>query len=193
MMAVANDSSLGGGPEDRLTAEFARYLFDQGLSPLSEPMTGGLQPDLLDPAARFYVEAKQYDSGARGDIVKAIAQVMDTVGRLRGGQYEVEEAFCVIFRRKGPYYDLPNTLRTHNYRLHLVLVDLASADEAGRRQREKPVVIGAAEFLAAETELKCGWALSNRRRRWHVLRRALPRLRRRRACRSNSSSRRAST
>ena len=51
MTAVANDKSLGGGPEDRLTAEFARYLFDQGLSPLSKPMAGGLQPDLLDPAS----------------------------------------------------------------------------------------------------------------------------------------------
>ena len=84
MRAVADDKSLGGGPEDRLTAEFARYLFDQGLSPLSKPMAGGLQPDLLDPAARFYVEAKQYDSSARRDIVKAVAQVMDTVGRLVG-------------------------------------------------------------------------------------------------------------
>jgi hypothetical protein len=156
MTAVADDRSLGGGPEDRLTAEFARYLFDQGLSPLSKPMTGGLQPDLLDPAARFYVEAKQYDSSARGDIVKAVAQVMDTVGRLRGGQYEVEEAFCIIFRRSGPYYDLPNTLRTHSYRLHLVLVDLASADESGRRQREKPVVINAAEFFAAEAKPSAG-------------------------------------
>ena len=156
MRAVADDKSLGGGPEDRLTAEFARYLFDQGLSPLSKPMAGGLQPDLLDPAARFYVEAKQYDSNARRDIVKAVAQVMDTVGRLVGSQYEVEEAFCVVFRRSGPYYDLPHTLRTHSYRLNLVLVDLAPPAEAGRRQREKPAVIEAAEFFAAEAELNGG-------------------------------------
>jgi hypothetical protein len=78
---------------------------------------------------------------------------MDTVGRLRGSEYEVEEAFCVIFRRKGPYYDLPSELRTHRYRLHLVLVDLAPADETGRRQKDKPVVIEAAEFFAAEAEL----------------------------------------
>jgi hypothetical protein len=97
----SRDRTLGGGPEDRLPAEFARYLFDQGLSPLSKPMTGGLQPDLLDPAARFYVEAKQYDSSARGDIVSAVAQVMDTVGRLRGSQYEVDEAFRAVFRRRG--------------------------------------------------------------------------------------------
>jgi hypothetical protein len=158
MAAVAEDKALGGGPEDRLTAEFARYLFDQGLAPLSKPMTGGLQPDLLDPAARFYVEAKQYDSSARGDIIKAVAQVMDTVGRLRGSEYQVDEAFCVVFRRTGPYYDLPSELRTHHYRLHLVLVDLAPADEAGRRQKDKPAVIEAAEFFAAAADLDTGAA-----------------------------------
>jgi hypothetical protein len=102
MAAVADNADLGGGPEDRLTAEFARYLFDQGLSPLSKPMTGGLQPDLLDPAARFYVEAKQYNDSARSDLVKAVAQVMDTVGRLRGSQYAVDEAFCVGLPAQGP-------------------------------------------------------------------------------------------
>jgi hypothetical protein len=123
------------------------------MSPLSKPMTGGLQPDLLDPAARFYVEAKQYESSGRGDIVKAVAQVMDTVGRLRGSQYELDEAFCVVFRRNGPYYDLPDTMHTQSYRLHLVLVDLAPSDETGRRQREKPSPIDATEFFAAEAEL----------------------------------------
>jgi hypothetical protein len=139
---------LTGGPEDRLTAEFARYLFDQGLSPLTKPLAGGLQPDLLDPLASFYVEAKQYDSSARGDIVKGVAQVLDTVGRLRGGPYAVEEAFCVIFRRGGAYYDLPRVLRTETFTVHLVLVDVAPAVEAGRRQTATPVRIPADEFIA---------------------------------------------
>jgi hypothetical protein len=107
----------------------------------------------LDPAARFYVEAKQYDGNARRDIVMAVAQVMDTVGRLRGGQYELDAAFCVIFRRGGTYYDLPAELRTERFRLHLVLVDLAAPVESGRRQRNKPSVIPASEFFAAEAEL----------------------------------------
>jgi hypothetical protein len=36
MLAVADDDRLPGGPEDRLTSEFARYLFDAGLSPLTK-------------------------------------------------------------------------------------------------------------------------------------------------------------
>ena len=150
MLAVADDDRLAGGPEDRLTGEFARYLFDAGLSPLTKPLAGGLQPDLLDPLASFYVEAKQYAaSSARADIVKSVAQVLDTVGRLRGGPYAVDEAFCVVFRREGPYYDLPPVLQTETYRLHLVLVDLAPTTETGRRQRDKPVQIPADEFFAA--------------------------------------------
>ena len=153
MLAVAEDGRLSGGPEDRLTAEFARYLFDAGLSPLTKPLAGGLQPDLLDPQASFYVEAKQYaSSSARTDIIKAVAQVLDTVGRLRGGPYAVDEAFCIIFRRKGPYYDLPEVLQTETYRLHLVLVDLAPPTRAGRRQRDKPVQVPADEFFAAVSD-----------------------------------------
>ena len=149
MLAVADDDRLPGGPEDRLTGEFARYLFDAGLSPLTKPLAGGLQPDLLDSLASFYVEAKQYArSSARGDIVKSVAQVLDTVGRLRGGPYAVDEAFCVVFRREGPYYDLPHVLQTETYRLHLVMVDLAPTTEAGRRQQDKPVQIPADEFFA---------------------------------------------
>lgn len=149
MLAVADDDRLPGGPEDRLTGEFARYLFDAGLSPLTKPLAGGLQPDLPDPLASFYVEAKQYaGSSARGDIIKSVAQVLDTVGRLRGGPYAVDEAFCVVFRREGRYYDLPQVLQTETYRLHLVMVDLAPTTKAGRRQQDKPVQIPADEFFA---------------------------------------------
>lgn len=149
MLAVADDERLPGGPEDRLTAEVARYLFDAGLSPLTKPLTDGLLPDPVDPRASFYVEATQYaSSSARREIVKSVAQVLDTVGRLRGGANAVDEAVCVIFRRAGPYLDLPQVLRTETYRLHLVLVDLAPATEAGRRQPDEPVQIGADEFLA---------------------------------------------
>ena len=149
MRAVAEDSRLPGGPEDRLTAELARYLFDAGLSPLTKPLTAGPQPDLLDPTASFYVDAKQYSaSSTRAAIVDSVTQVIDTVGRLRGGPFAVDEAFCVIFRRDGPYYDLPPVLRTQPYRLHLVLIDIAAAAEGGERQKDKPVQILVDEFFA---------------------------------------------
>lgn len=149
IVAVADDERLSGGPEDRLTGELARYLFDAGLSPLTKRLAGGRQPDLVDPAASFYVEAKQYTSSStRREIVSSVAQVLDTVGRLRGGPDAVDEAFCVIFRRDGPYYDLPEVLQTETYRLHLVLVDLAPEDQAGHGERNAPVQIRADEFLA---------------------------------------------
>ena len=66
-----------------------------------------------------------------------------------GGPYAVDEAFCVVFRRDGPYYDLPAVLQTETYRLHLVLVDLAPAPEIGRQRRDKPVQIPVEEFLSA--------------------------------------------
>jgi hypothetical protein len=123
MENIASDGSLPGGPEDRLTAELARYLFDQGLSPLTKPMTGGLQPDLFDPNARFYVEAKQYKNSAHSYIVKAITQLIDTVNKLRGDpNFEVEEAFCVIFRLSGPYYLLPETVEAGELRVHLARI-----------------------------------------------------------------------
>ena len=118
-------------------------------------MTGGLQPDLLDASVRpaFYVEAKQYMASARAEIVDAVAQVLDTVGRLQGGAYAVEEAFCPVFRRGGPRYLLPDVLRVEGYRLHLVLVDIAPPEVSGRRQRQKPVEIAASEFISAAERL----------------------------------------
>jgi hypothetical protein len=150
MADVASNKSLPYGPEDRLTAELARYLFDQGLSPLAKPITGGLEPDLLDPHARFYVEAKQYKESARDDIVKSFWQIVDTVSKLRGNPlYEVEEAFAVVFRLAGPYYLVPETVEAGDVRVHYVLVDLAEPTDSGRRQRNKPQTITADEFVDA--------------------------------------------
>jgi len=148
--ALASDDSVPGGPEDRLTAELARYLFDQGLAPLTKPMTGGLEPDLLDPQQpAVYVEAKQYSdsSNARRDLRQAVRQVYDTVGRLLGTPYAVTEAFCVVFRRGGPRYLLPDVLPGEGYRLHLVLVDIAPASESGRRQQRQPILLTVEELL----------------------------------------------
>jgi hypothetical protein len=151
LVAVANNKEFPGGPEDRLTAELARFLFDQGLSPLTKPLTAGLEPDLLDPSLRpgFYVEAKQYNSAsnARRDVLNSVKQVFDTVGRLQGTPYEVQEAFCVIFRRSGPRYVVPDRVSGERYYLYLRLIDLGSASESGRRQRQQPITLAESDFI----------------------------------------------
>ena len=140
LRAVADQRELGGHPEDRLTAELARFLFDQGLNPLTKPLVAGLEPDLLDPAVTpaFYVEAKQYVRSDRSGIVRALRQVLDTVGRLRSDTLPITEAFCVVFRRGGPRYLLPELFQAEGYRVFFTLVDIAPARVSGRRQQHPP-------------------------------------------------------
>ncbi|MGD0712980.1 MAG: hypothetical protein ABSB24_02190 [Gaiellaceae bacterium] len=139
-----------GRPEAALTAHFARYLFDEGLSPISEAITGGLRPDLLDPLAKpvLYVEAKQYERAGKPTLVRAIKQVWDTVDRLSGTAYETSEAFCIVFRRSGPVYVFPvDPLVSNGVRLHLRLIDIADLSESGSRQRQRRVQLRAEELL----------------------------------------------
>ena len=133
---VADSATGRGGPEDRLTEEFARFLFDQGLNPLTKPQIGGLEPDLLDPSVlpAFYVEAKQYRRSARDQIRKAYAQVLDAVGRLQSDTYPITEAFCVVFRLGGPRYALPEYVEAERYRVYFTLVDIAPTEESGARR-----------------------------------------------------------
>jgi hypothetical protein len=137
-----------GKPEDRLVDDLARFLFDQGVNPLSRPMTGRLAPDLL---ADFYVEAKQYPdrAGALAAVRKGTRQIYDTLGTLRGTAYEVAEAFLVVFRRGGPRLVMPPTVRGEGTRIHLVLIDVALLQETGSRAREHPIEV-AAEDLTPE-------------------------------------------
>lgn len=140
-------------PEDALTAEFARWLFDQGFSPLTEAKVGaGLKPDLLDPA-RLYVEAKRYKgSRGRGDICNGAKQVYSTVQNLRGTKYAIEEALFVIFRESGPLYLLPETVQCGDWVMVPVLIDIAPPSETGRREREQPIEITAEELAPQRSE-----------------------------------------
>jgi hypothetical protein len=130
-------------PEDALTGELARYLFDAGLSPITRPLIGDLEPDLLDPfRPTLYVEAKQYADGhARRTIISGARQAWDTVGRLRPGPYEVTEIFFVIFRRSGPRYALPDFVRSEGISLYPILIDITPASESGSQQRRQPRAI----------------------------------------------------
>jgi hypothetical protein len=133
-------------PELELTRDFARYLFDQGLTPLLEASIGRLRPDLIDVGHRtmFYVEAKQYkESSPRTKLVKAYRQVWSTWSRLRQ-EYHCPEAFLVVFRRSGPLANLPTQVRCDNLVLHSVLVDLS--DEAGSSESKNPIQLSEAEL-----------------------------------------------
>lgn len=133
--------------EEILTAELSRWLFDEGLTPLSKPLAGGLEPDLLDPAT-LYVEAKRYRdaSGARHHIVQGMWQVHDTIARLHGTPHAVKEAFYVVFREGGPRYLLPSSIFAEGYTVHTVLVDIAPLELAGSRQRQQPIFIPAEDL-----------------------------------------------
>jgi hypothetical protein len=146
---VAATATGRGGIEDRLTGELARFLFDQGLNPLTKPLVGGLEPDLLDPSVlpAFYVEAKQYGGSARSSILKAFGQILDTVGRLQSHAYPVHEAVCVVFRRAGPRYVLPEWVQAEGYRVYFTLIDIGPPEESGARQKHRPSRIIEEEFL----------------------------------------------
>jgi hypothetical protein len=144
LLALAGSSP---GPEDALTARLARFLFDQGLNPLTRPLTGRLEPDLLDPtrAPTFYVEAKQYVSDARRELREGVWQAHDTLATLRSGPYEVREGFYVVFRRGGPRYRFPTSIPGEGWVLYPVLVDLA--EDVGSRVTRAPAAFTLDELL----------------------------------------------
>lgn len=141
------------GGEDALVDEMARWMFDQGLTPLARSRRGGLEPDVFDGSRvdPVYVEAKRYASGrrARQVIRRGFAQVCDTVGRLRGSPFEVKEAFFIIFREGGPRYLLPSVVSVEVCRIYPVLVDLGEAAATGSRQRHQPIEVRECELLDA--------------------------------------------
>jgi hypothetical protein len=150
-------------PEDTLTAQCALYLFDQGLNPITRPMAGPLQPDLVDMTGRtrLYVEAKQYkNTDGRSTIRKGAQQAWDTVHALRGTQLEVHEAFLLVFRRAGPLYLLPQSVPSQvGITLYPILVDIAESRDIGSRQRAQPVEISPTEFLPSTKPAKIPKAL----------------------------------
>jgi hypothetical protein len=138
--------------EDELTRDFARYLFDQGLTPLLNVEIGRLRPDVIDIAGRttFYVEAKQYsERNPRSMLLKAYQQVWSTWGRLRA-QYTCPEAFLVVFRRSGPRVELPAELRFTGLILHSVLIDISA--DAGSTEKQSPIEFAAHELLPQREE-----------------------------------------
>lgn len=128
-----------GKPEDRLTETLATYLFDHGLNPLTRPLAGPLEPDILGPDSpfSFYVEAKQYTRARRKYLLKGMQQVWDMLDQLRGSRFDVSEAFYVIYRRGGPPYTFPPQVPDGDRVVHIVTVDLAPTDKRGSRATQR--------------------------------------------------------
>lgn len=141
-----------GNAERLLTLNLARYLFDAGLPPLIDATLGGLRPDVLHvlPSSLFYVEAKQYaNDHPRSQLVKAYAQVWSTWGRLRK-TYAATEAFLVVFRRSGPWVDLPPVIHHRGLRLYSVVADISI--EAGSREKSNPIRLTEDELRPKEQD-----------------------------------------
>jgi hypothetical protein len=153
---------LGADPnviEPRLTSELALWLFDQGLNPLTEVPIAGLRLDLLDaskdPSASLYVEAKQYKDGdpIRQRIQRGMYQVYTSVGRLRGDQIDVTEAFLVIFRRSGALVHLPDEVPASDYVVFPIVIDIAPEELTGSRERAQPIEMTVEELRPAAVGL----------------------------------------
>ncbi|TQF11417.1 hypothetical protein FJV41_34355 [Myxococcus llanfairpwllgwyngyllgogerychwyrndrobwllllantysiliogogogochensis] len=123
-------------PEQRLTEELARYLYDNGLNPLTEVPIGNARADVLS-ADRLYVEAKQYIEGNPANyILKGVSQTAHMVERLSSTAYRLDEAFLVVFRRGGKRLVMQSPVTMGTWVLHCVVVDLGEASESGNRAPE---------------------------------------------------------
>jgi hypothetical protein len=139
-------SSNSTTAERLLTLDFARLVFDAGLSPVIDANVGGLRPDVLDVASgqAFYVEAKQYDTDYPSSMLKkAYGQVWSTWERVRA-TYAAPEAFLVVFRRGGPLVALPPVIHHQGLRLYSILADLSQ--NAGSKERVAAIELKEADL-----------------------------------------------
>ena len=152
MQELAKSLERSSQKEDPLSDHLARFLFDNGLRPLTRAMVGRLVPDVFDPSPTspaadprdlpevtepaFYIEAKQYvdDSGALKAIRDGARQIWSSADRIRK-RYALNEAFLVVFRRGGPLLRFPDgPVRSDSLAVRCVLVDVAGGEVSGSRQ-----------------------------------------------------------
>ena len=129
--------------------EAALWFFDQGLNPISKPLTGNLEPDLLDPLSKpkLYIEAKRYkDKSGLGKAVSGVRQVADTMQRLLPAPFNLTEAVLLVFREDGPLLVLPPVIMVGEWRLLTVVVDL-SPGKSGSKQKSDPIEYKVADLI----------------------------------------------
>lgn len=140
-----------GQAEELLTKRLASFLFDHGHTPLSKPLVGRVEPDLLDASTLqpLYVEAKQYadPQQALTKVAQGLRQAADTASLLVGTELSLEEAFVVVFVRGGPRLDVPEAVRIANLTVHVVVVDVVEWERVGSRRRENPISVTTDELI----------------------------------------------
>lgn len=127
--------------ERLLQHDFARYLFDQGLDPLTELRVGVLRADIVALGApTFFVEAKRQTDKSPPEKVLAAAfrQTVDTATKLYA-EMRPHEAFVVIFRTGGRRLSLPaEPVELEGLRVYVRFIDLTPAALSGSQNSDNP-------------------------------------------------------
>ena len=149
MRGEKTDQEFVSQREQILVNELARYLFDCGVWALVRVPFGHHEFDVIGTHGRpILVEAKVYIEAARQEIIGGFAQLHAYLNMIEGTPFQVREAHYVVFRLRGPIYDLPRVLRRGRHTIYAHIVDLGESAESGSRQ-PKPSVISAEDLIAA--------------------------------------------
>lgn len=135
------------GSADRLlTLDFGRYLLDAGVTPLLHPAIRGSRREIPRPAPSplFYAEAKQYQATNPGALVRrAYDRLWGTWRRLRR-LYRFDEAFLVVFCRRGRLVELPIEVDLGGLTIYSASVDLS--DTADHPERASTIRFSAVKL-----------------------------------------------
>lgn len=136
--------------EDVLSHDLALYLFDNGISTLYRARKGKHEYDLIGDRskARLFIEVKVYSNSARSRLIQGFAQLHAYVNGLETDHVPIREVYYVIYRLKGPLYDLPWEIRTNRHTFYPVVIDIGPSSESGSRQSSSPISISSSDFFA---------------------------------------------
>jgi hypothetical protein len=138
--------------EDDLTRELARFLFTEGLDPLSQPLLNRVKPDLLDSSerGRLYVEAKWAESSAEAleGLAQGVRQTLDTAILLVGTVHRLDEAFVVLFLGGGQRVDAPASIAFAELTVRIAIVDLAPWETIASRRKKSPLILADDEIVS---------------------------------------------
>ena len=160
LKAIAEADVAEKRREAVLRDELACYLFDEGLSPLTELALTTTRADILDfgdPA--LLVEAKQYKGGSSDQLAllvqKALLQVFDTAREV-AAPVVVREAFVLIFRRDGRRLDVDRMpVRVQDIDVYFRVVNLIDPSKTGSGAEAEIVPMDGAKLRELVSAAEC--------------------------------------